>query len=243
VDSPGGLGLAADVVAEALRKCAQAKPVIVSQGNVAASGGYQISMYADTIVAAPNTVTGSIGVVGGWVWNKGFGSKLGLTSDHVQVGDHADVGFGIRIPFFGLPLPDRNLTVEEQTIVEDHIRASYETFVAQVARGRKMTESQVDSVAQGRAWSGIDGQEKGLVDLIGGLEKSLLLAKEAAGIPPDKEIEILELPQKGLFKLNAFKPQMPGFTLLEDREWFYVKLITEHPGQPLPVLPPDIYPE
>ncbi|KPL18756.1 MAG: hypothetical protein AMJ92_06320 [candidate division Zixibacteria bacterium SM23_81] len=243
VDSPGGLGLPADIVAEALRKCAQAKPVVVSQGNVAASAGYQISMYADTIVAAPNTVTGSIGVAGGWVWNKGFGSKLGLTSDHVKVGDHADVGFGIRIPFLGIPLPDRNLTVEERGIIEDHIRASYKTFVAQVAQGRKLTEAQVDSVAQGRAWSGIDGHQKGLVDLIGGLETSLLLAKEAAGIPPGREVEIVELPRKGLFKLDMFKPQMPGFSMQEDREWLYLKLISEHPGRPLPIIPPDMYPE
>lgn len=243
VDSPGGLGLPADIVAEALRKCAQEKPVIVSQGNVAASAGYQISMYADTIVAAPGTVTGSIGVAGGWLWNKGFGSKLGLTSDHVQVGDHADVGFGIRIPFLGLPLPDRNLTVEERTVVEDHIRASYKTFVAQVAQGRELTEAQVDSVAQGRAWSGMDGKRKGLVDLIGGLEKSLLLAKEAAAIPPGREVEVVELPQKGLFKLDMFKPEMPGFSMKEDREWLYLKLISEHLGKPLPIIPPDMYPE
>jgi protease-4 len=153
------------------------------------------------------------------------------------------VGFGIRIPFLGLPLPDRNLTVEERGIIEDHIRASYNTFVAQVAQGRKLTEAQVDSIAQGRAWSGIDGQEKGLVDLIGGLETSLLLAKEAAGIPREREIEVVELPHKGLFKPDMFKPSMPGFSMQEDREWLYLKLISEHPGKPLPVIPPDMYPE
>jgi protease-4 len=243
VDSPGGLGLPSDVVAEALRKCAQEKPVMVSQGNVAASGGYHISMYADTILAAPGTVTGSIGVAGGWVWNKGLGSKLGLTSDHVQVGDHADVGFGIRIPFLGLPLPDRNLTPEERALVEDHIRASYKTFVAQVARGRQMTVAQVDSVAQGRVWSGVDGKERGLVDEIGGLARAIELAKKVAGIPLERKVEIVELPQRGLFNLDLFKPKVPGFTMDQDRNWRYLKLISEHPGQPLPVLPPDLYPE
>ncbi len=243
VDSPGGEGMASDVVAEALKKCAQRKSVIVSQGSVAASGGYHLSMYADTIVAAPNTVTGSIGVLGGWVWNKGLGSKLGMATDHVKVGQHADTGFGIMLPFLGLSLPDRPLTEEERTRFEEYIRDAYRLFVAKVAQGRGMTEEQVDAVAQGRVWSGVDGQEVGLVDEIGGLELAIALAKGAAGIDPQKDVEIVEMPEKGLFKLDLFKPGIMSLNLEEDPLWQYLKLFSEHPGQPLPVLPPEMYEE
>ncbi|MDZ7262247.1 MAG: S49 family peptidase, partial [candidate division KSB1 bacterium] len=138
VDSPGGEVLASDLVAEAMRQCAEKKPVIVSQGNVAGSGGYWISMNADTIVTGPNTITGSIGVIGGWFWNKGFGDKAGMTSDHVKVGNHADLGFGITLPLLGLQLPERNLTSEERSKVELLIKNVYQEFVAKVARGRGM---------------------------------------------------------------------------------------------------------
>ena len=243
VDSPGGDGMASDVVAEAVRKCAEKKPVIVSQGGVAASGGYHISMYADTIVAAPNTVTGSIGVLGAWLWNEDLGSKLGMTSDCVKAGDHADIDCGIRLPFVGLQLPDRKLTPEERARFEKLIRDAYRLFVHKVAQGRGMTDAQIDSVAQGRVWSGVDGQEKGLVDVIGGLEKSILLAREAAGIDPQEEVEIVELPQKGLFKMDMFKPGIMALNMKEDPSWLYLKLISEHSGQPLPVLPPELYVE
>ena len=110
VDSPGGDGMASDVVAEALKKCSEKKPVIVSQGQVAGSGGYWISMYGDTIVAGPNTITGSIGVIGGWIYDKGFSEKIGMTEDHVKRGTHADAGYGITLPLLGVRVPARNLT-------------------------------------------------------------------------------------------------------------------------------------
>lgn len=242
VDSPGGEGRASDVVAEALRKCAEKKPVIVSQGNLAGSGGYWISMYGDTIVAAPNTLTGSIGVIGGWFYNKGIGSKLGLNYDQVKVGDHADLGYGIVLPFLGWEIPDRNVTAEERDLIKSAIHVVYQDFVDRVAKGRRMTPSAVDSVGQGRVWSGQDGKEKGLVDVIGGLETAIALAKQSAKIPPEKKVEIVELPQKGLFKLDLFQPKIPGFNMEEDRFWQYLKMISEHPGEPIPMLPPDLCP-
>jgi protease-4 len=96
VDSPGGSALASDLVAERIRECTKKKPVIISQGDVAASGGYWLSMYGSKIYAQPQTITGSIGVIGGWLWDDGIGKKLGHTSDHVQVGDKAE-GFLRRI--------------------------------------------------------------------------------------------------------------------------------------------------
>jgi protease-4 len=114
VDSPGGDAMASDLVAEALKKAKGKKPVIVTQGAVAASGGYWLSMYGDKIVAAPHTITGSIGVIGGWFYNAGLKEKLGMTTDRVQAGDHADIGFGMVLPFLGLGVPDRNLTEWER---------------------------------------------------------------------------------------------------------------------------------
>ncbi|RPH95514.1 MAG: hypothetical protein EHM72_14940, partial [Calditrichaeota bacterium] len=105
VDSPGGSGMASDVVAEAVKKCALKKPVIVSQGQVAGSGGYWISIYGDKIIAGPNTITGSIGVIGGWIWDKGMTQKLGMTADYVKRGEHADALYGVTLPILGISIP------------------------------------------------------------------------------------------------------------------------------------------
>ena len=136
VDSPGGDGMASDVVAEALKNCKNKKPVIITQGSVAASGGYWISMYGDTIIAAPNTLTGSIGVIGGWAYNKELKEKLGVTTDYVKRGEHADMSFGMSIPFIGMQLPDRDLTEFEQKRVDNSILSMYNEFVDKVASGR-----------------------------------------------------------------------------------------------------------
>lgn len=245
VDSPGGELLASDIVAEAVKKCAEKKPVIISQGNVAGSGGYWISMNADTIVSAPFTITGSIGVIGGWLWNKELGDKLGLKSDYVKVGKHADLGFGIQLPLLGIQIPDRNLTTEERAMIERFIKTSYQEFVTKVATGRKLTAESVDEIAQGRVWSGTDAKEKGLVDVLGGLETSIILAKQAAGIPEEREIELIELPKLGLFDLSIFTPRLLGVEIPENNENYelqFLKLLAKYPGQPLPLLTPDYYP-
>ncbi len=244
VDSPGGDGLASDLVAEAMKKCAEKKPVIVSQGSLAASGGYWLSMYADTVVAAPYSLTGSIGVIGGWVWNKGLGEKLGLKADHVQVGDHADLGFGIQLPVLGVQVPDRNLTPEERLRMEKMIRDMYSGFVGKVAAGRDLSPDSVGQIAQGRVWSGLDAQKIGLVDVIGGMERAIALAKEAAGIPAGREIAVVEYPKPALFEFSSFMPRLLGTTITpprEDAEMEYLKKIALHPGQPLPLLTPDYY--
>lgn len=242
VDSPGGDGLASDLVAEAMKKCSEKKPVIVTQGSVAASGGYWLSMYADTVVSAPFTVTGSIGVIGGWVWNKGLGDKLGLRTDHVQVGDHADLGFGIQLPLVGLEVPDRNLTADERTRMEQLIRSMYSGFVGKVAAGRALSADSVGQIAQGRVWSGLAAQKLGLVDVIGGMEEAIALAKEAAGIPAGREIDLIEYPRPALFEFSSFFSGVRAKTSpssAENPEWEYLKTIAGHPGEPLPLLPPD----
>lgn len=236
VDSPGGAAIPSDIIAEALKKCKEKKPVIISQGFVAASGGYWLSMYGDTIVSAPNTITGSIGVIGWWFYNKGLKEKLGMSTDLVKVGEHADVGFGIPLPLIGT-LPDRNLNDEERTKVERRIKSLYKDFVAKVAEGRKKEYDEIESVAQGRVWSGYDGKQNGLVDVLGGLETAIMIAKEKAGIPKDQEVRIVELPKPNLFDPNIFKPKLFGIEYQKDEFIELLKFRLKHNGRPLPMLP------
>jgi protease-4 len=243
VDSPGGEALASDLVAEALKKCAGKKPVIVSQGQVAASGGYHISMYGDTIVAGPGTVTGSIGVIGGWVYDKGFGNKLGMTSDFVKRGKHADVGFGIRLPFLGLQVPARNLTPEERSLVEKVIREFYDNFVEKVAAGRNISIAEVKKIAEGHFYSGIDGKEIKLVDEIGGMVAAMAIAKEKAGIKRDEEYDLIEIPKySGWFRPPFTNPFSISSNLESDPVYQYLKMVCDNPGYPLPMLLPGTYP-
>jgi len=242
VDSPGGDGMASDVVAEVLKKCAGKKPIIISQGQVAASGGYWISMYGDTIVAGPNTITGSIGVIGGWLYNKGLTEKMGMTADHVKRGAHAELGFGVSLPFIGAQIPARNLTSEERVKVEELFMKFYDGFVQKVAKGRNMPVEEIKKIAEGHFYSGVDGKAIGLVDEIGGLMTALAIAKQKAGLKPDEEIKIVEIPKyKGLFN---FQPKLLPFAtrIEEDPVLEYIRMFSERPGQPLPMLMPGTYP-
>jgi len=207
-DSPGGDGLASDYVAREMKRAAQKKPVLVSQGHVAGSGGYWISMHADTILAAPYTLTGSIGVIGGWFWDDGLGEKLGIDYDGLQRGVHADLGRGMSVPLIGLSLPERPLTTAEQERIRALFAYGYDYFTEQVAEGRGMTVEDVDGVGQGRVWSGRDGQRIGLIDELGGLWDALVLAKGAAGIPPEREVVLTEGPSLGAFRLPSLGPSL-----------------------------------
>ncbi|MBP9211433.1 MAG: signal peptide peptidase SppA, partial [Bacteroidetes bacterium] len=241
VDSPGGDAMASDYIAEALKKAKGKKPVIISQGFVAASGGYWLSMYGDTIVAAPGTITGSIGVIGGWLYNKGAKESLGLSTDFVKAGAHADLGFGFQLPLIGLGVPDRNMTLEERSHVEKMIRGMYGEFVQKVAAGREMSEEAVGQIAQGRVWSGIDGKKNGLVDELGGLETAIDIAKQKAGLANNENVKIVEIPKKGLFNAGAFVPKLFGMETLTaaDKTMQMVKFRLENNGKPLPLVPLD----
>ncbi|MBN1559078.1 S49 family peptidase [candidate division KSB1 bacterium] len=242
VDSPGGSGMASDLVAEALKKCAKKKPVIISQGQVAGSGGYWISMYGDKILAGPNTITGSIGVIGGWIWDEGLSAKLGMSADHVQRGEHADAMFGVTVPLLGLSIPGRNLTDDERGKIEKWIRGHYDDFISKVAQGRDMTKEEVDKIAQGRFYAGTDGQKKGLVDEIGGLMMAIDFAREDAGIAEDDEIELREYPRSLGLLPSPVPLQMAADKLAEDPVIRYLKMIAENPYEPLPMLAPGSYP-
>lgn len=238
VDSPGGDALASDLVSQALKKAMKDKPVIVTQGAVAASGGYWLSMNSDMILAAPNTITGSIGVIGGWLYDDGFKEKLGLTTDFVKRGAFADLGFGATLPLLNLQLPDRNLTRAEFEIMQSRFMSLYEDFVQMVADGRNMEYDEVEPISQGRVWSGYDGLDIGLVDEIGGLADAIRLAREKAGISPDADIKIVEYPEPDLFDASIFIPRLFGIEINKKDPFVeYITFRLRHNGQPLPMLP------
>ncbi|MBL0043689.1 MAG: signal peptide peptidase SppA [Flavobacteriales bacterium] len=170
VNSPGGSGLASDVIWREVALAKKSKPVVVSMGDLAASGGYYISCAADKIYAQPNTITGSIGVFGIIPNMQGFfNDKLGITFDGVQTNK-----------FAGMMTTSRALTEEEKTIIQGYVDKFYDTFKSRVAEGRHMTEAQVDSIGQGRVWTGTAAKGLGLVDEIGGLEAAIEGAAQLA---------------------------------------------------------------
>ena len=240
-DSPGGDPLASDLVAEELRKTAEVKPVIVSMGRVAASGGYWISMYADTIVAAPNTVTGSIGVISGWLWDDGMSRHLRLHTDHVQRGESADLSFGPTLPLLGLSLPNRPLSERERDDLTTRVNELYDQFIENVAEGRDAEFDQIKEVAAGRVWTGSDAKERMLVDEIGSLYTAIEIAKEKAGIRPGDKFEIVEGPEPQPFSLSLLFGQIFGSEApkveRKDPAREYLELMIDNNANPLVIMP------
>lgn len=244
VDSPGGDALAADLIADVLRKGKGKKPIIVSQGYVAASGGYWLSMFADTIVAAPNTITGSIGVIGAFLYNKTLKQNLGMSVDHVQKGKFADLGFGATLPLIGLTIPDRDFTDEELKMAETGIKTLYKGFVDKVALGRNKSFDEINKIAQGRVWSGSDGLKNGLVDVLGGLDDAIKIALDKSGLT-NSEYEIIEMPEPEWFDLNSFLPSFLRIEqkIVEDPFISDLKFRLQYNGIPIPLLPMDFIDE
>ena len=238
VDSPGGDAMASDYITAALQKAKGKKPVIVSQGRVAGSGGYWLSMYADTIVAAPSTITGSIGVIGGWIYNKGFKEMLGGSTDFVKKGDHAEVGFGFAIPLLGVSVPDRALTTEERAKVESSIRSMYKEFVGKVAEGRKKSFEYIHSIGEGRVWSGYDGLKIGLVDVLGGLETAINIAKTKSGLK-NGEYNLVEYPDSKMIDFGMFMPKIISTSIETDPVLKNLKYRLQYNGQALYIVPFD----
>ncbi len=171
VNSPGGSALASDIIAREVELTKASKPVIVSMGDYAASGGYYISALADSIFAENETLTGSIGVFGLIPSFKGLlNNKLGIHLDEVKTGKYADL----------LSSPDRLMTEDERAIIQTEVNRVYETFMNKVASGRKMEIRQVDSIGQGRVWTGRQAVEIGLVDGIGDVSRAVEAAANKA---------------------------------------------------------------
>ncbi len=187
VNSPGGSYVASDTIwREVVRARAGGTPVVVSMGDVAASGGYYISMAADEIVAQPGTITGSIGVLTGKpVLGEAVG-RVGVTSDLISHGAHAAMFSQLR-PF----------SPDEWTLVNDWLDHIYADFTGKVAAGRGMTTEQVHEVAKGRVWSGADALAHGLVDELGGLDRAVAIARRRAGLPTSAPLRIFPRARPG----------------------------------------------
>jgi protease-4 len=181
IDSPGGDGTASDLIWRELVRAREEKhkPVVASMGDVAASGGYYVAVAADQIYAEPSTITGSIGVfIGKFDLHSLYGG-LGLTLVTNKRGESADLFSTAR------PLSDA-----ERQMMQGWVQAFYEQFVDRVAKGRRMSPSQVDALGRGRVWTGAQALERGLVDRMGGLRDALRDAKARAGFAPDDEVAL-----------------------------------------------------
>jgi protease-4 len=203
IDSPGGVGSASDAIWREVLQARRHKPVVASMSDAAASGGYYVAMGADTIVAEPATLTGSIGVYGGKLSVRGLYGKLGIGYEELQRGRHA-----------GLFSSYRPWSEEERERIRAILGAFYGQFVEKAAQGRKRKPEEIEAVAQGRVWSGASAAEKGLVDRLGGLAEAIDVARERAGIPKKAAVVLMQLPErKGLFEAimerNAPAVRMP----------------------------------
>ncbi len=180
VNSPGGSALTSDIIWRETELLRKTKPFIVSMGNVAASGGYYISCAADTIVAEPTTLTGSIGIFGLFFsGEKLIKDKIGITTEVVKTNTHSDFGGSYPLP---LPISSRPLTPYERNVLQNYVNRGYETFLNRVMEGRGFTRDELHAIAQGRVWTGADALKIGLVDVLGGLEDALQIAAAKAGL-------------------------------------------------------------
>jgi protease-4 len=186
VDSPGGSYVASDTIwRETIRAKEAGKPIIVSMGDVAGSGGYFIAMAADKIVAQPGTITGSIGVLAGKMLTSGFWQKIGVSWDEVHTSDPATMWTSTH-----------DYTPEQWAKFQNWLDYVYADFTGKAAQGRNLTKEKILEVAKGRIWTGEDAKALGLVDELGGFPVALRLAKEAARIPEGAEIQLKLFPAR-----------------------------------------------
>ena len=195
INSGGGSALASENMLRELILAKKEKPVVVSFGDVAASGGYYMACAADSIFALPTTITGSIGVFGIVPNMQGFfNKKLGITFDGVKTGQYADVGF------------HRPLTENEKRMVQAEVDLIYSTFKQHVAEGRKLDTAFVESIAQGRVWTGIRAKEIGLIDRFGGIQDAI---KSAASLANLTEYRVREYPEPDNIFETIFGDEKP----------------------------------
>src|SRR2546429_5533493 len=184
IDSPGGSGLASDIIWRAVEAAKAKKPVVVSMGDVAASGGYYIACNANKIVAEPSTITGSIGVVGGKPVVKGFYDWIGVTNEYVMRGKNA-----------GMFRESEKFSDPERAKFEEFLKNTYQDFITKVGKGRGKDSSYIYTIGQGRVWTGRQGKENGLVDEYGGMDKAIEIAKQLAKLPSDKGVQRVIMPK------------------------------------------------
>ena len=201
VDSPGGSSVASDIIWRELtitRDANPSRPLVASMSDLAASGGYYISMPAHVIVAQPGTLTGSIGMYGGKVALGGTMEKIGVATGTIASGRNADI-YSPFAPF----------SPEQRTKVMAFMASFYDSFVEKAALSRRTTPERIDGVAQGRVWTGQQAQQRGLVDVLGGLDAAVAIAKERAMIPADEDVELVLFPPRRTL-LEALSAQLGG---------------------------------
>jgi len=219
VDSPGGSYIASDLIYRQVLLAKDVKPVVVSMGDVAGSGGYFVSMGASKIVAEPATITASIGVLAGKLVTTGFWNKVGITFDAVQRGRHA--------AFFST---GRSYTPEERVIFEGWLQRIYKDFVEKAAKGRGKTYDEIHAVAQGRVWTGEDALRLGLIDELGGLTTAIRRALVLAHLDPESRVQLVVLPEPKSFMdrfWNGFDDARTPFASLERH---LLKFVEEGPS-------------
>jgi protease-4 len=185
IDSPGGSVVASDVIWREIALTRKVKPVIVTMSDMAGSGGYWVALPANKILAQPQTLTGSIGVIFGKFNMVELYRKLGVTSETLKYGENSDIFSTFR-----------RFSPEEKDMLKKEIRWVYDRFIARVAESRNLTEQEVDRIGRGRVWTGNQAKELGLVDELGGLTRALEMAKKAAGLDPTQEVKLLVWPKK-----------------------------------------------
>ncbi|HUI27532.1 MAG TPA: signal peptide peptidase SppA [Candidatus Kryptonia bacterium] len=192
VDSPGGSGLASDLIWREVARTREQKPVVVSFGDVAASGGYYIGVAGAPLMCEAGTLTGSIGVVAGKANLRGLYDRLGITKEIISRGQHAAMHSAY------VPLSD-----DDRTLLSAQAGVFYRDFVAKVASGRQLSEAAVDEIAQGRVWTGRQAWARGLVDRLGGVEDALNEAKRLIGVATDEIVAVERFPKpRRLWKLS-----------------------------------------
>ena len=219
IDSPGGSAAASQEIASEIRyfKEVTGKPVVISMGDIAASGGYYISAYADRIVANPSTLTGSIGVISHFIYIEGLLEKLGLELETIKTGRHKDMGIW-------------PLTGEQRQIMQDITDDLYEQFIAAVAEGRGLQVTEVRQLATGQLYTGVQALNLGLVDKLGGLETAIELGSSLAGITTP-EIEEYSPPASFFEKLLGGL-SLPSLLPLSEDELLFLRMIEGWQGIP-----------
>ena len=214
IDSGGGLVIAADRIWRELIRLKAVKPLIVSMGDVAGSGGYYIAVPADVIIAEPGTITGSIGVIGGKYSLKGLYNKVGLHKEIMKRGRHAD---------FYTDYSD--YPAEERIIVQRQIQEIYDAFIEKVADARNMSKESVDSLGRGRIWTGRQAKEHGLVDELGGLALALSTARKRAGLE-NREVQLVRLPKESFWS-QLYHAFHAGYRALPIRQTTRLEMLWE----------------
>ena len=205
VNSPGGSAYASEQIWKAVTDLKEKKPVVVSMGDYAASGGYYISCNASKIIAQPNTLTGSIGIFGMFPNVEGLTKKVGLTFDNVKTNAHADFGDMTR------PMRD-----DEKAILQNYIERGYDLFLTRCSDGRGIAKNSLDSIAQGRVWTGNQAVKIGLVDELGGIDKAI---EEAANLANLEDYSLNSFPKKRDFFESFLSDQKEELTTRAMKEY------------------------